>query len=77
MDRYQRRHHGPVGDVGESGQSTVEFAVVTAAFMAVVAGLAALWHAASDGTFSVHALMAASHSVDLTLPGGIADILLY
>ena len=61
----------------ESGQSTVEFAIVTAAFAAVVTALAALWHVAGDGTLVQHALASASHHVQEAMPTYLFDVLLY
>lgn len=63
--------------MNEEGQSTVEFALVTFAFVALCAGIASLWHGLSGDTLSAHGLMAASHHVILTLPGGLADLFLY
>lgn len=61
----------------ERGQSTVEFVVVTAAFLAVIVACGALWRSFDSGLFVEHALASASHHVQLTMPGGIADIFLY
>lgn len=61
----------------EKGQSTVEFAVVTVAFLAVTAALSALWHALADGVFVEHALAVASHHIQAVAPTTIADIFLY
>lgn len=61
----------------ESGQGTVEFALVTAAFMAVVVALGLLWRAFEGGLFVQHALLSASHHVQLASPGCIADVFLY
>lgn len=47
--------------MGERGQGTVEFAVVTAAFMAIVVAFGALWGALGSGLFVDHALASASH----------------
>ncbi len=61
----------------ESGQSTVEFAVVTAAFLVVVVGLGALWRLASGGALVEHALATATHCVERASPQAMADVLLY
>lgn len=61
----------------DKGQATVEFALVMFAFMGLCAGIASLWHGLSGGMFGAHILMAASHHVILTLPGGLADVFLY
>ena len=79
MDRYQRWHYGSVASqrLNDDGQATVEFALITVAFLALCAGIASLWRGVSGGAFSTHVLMAASHHAQLTLPGGLADIFLY
>lgn len=61
----------------EAGQSTVEFAVVAAAFLAVVLGLGALWRVASGGLFVDHAVTCASHHVQGAIAQSAADVLLY
>ena len=62
---------------GEAGQSTVEFAVITAAFLALALGIGALWHGFSGGMFVEHALSSASHHVGGAAPQAAADMLLY
>ena len=63
--------------VGDSGQSTVEFAVVMAGFLAVTVALGALWRALSDGLLVEHALAVASHHIQAVAPVTIVDIFLY
>lgn len=46
-----------------SGQSTVEFALVTAALLCVVIGLSAFWRLAGQGVLVEHAVVSASHHV--------------
>ncbi len=65
------------GPCAQSGQSTVEFALVAAAFLAVVIGLGALWRFASGGALVEHALATASHCVEQASPQAMADVLLY
>ena len=62
---------------GEGGQSTVEFAVITAAFLALALGIGALWNGFSGGMFVEHALSSASHHVGGATPQAAADMLLY
>lgn len=58
----------------ESAQSTVEYAIVTVAFVAMVTGLALIWRAGLDGAFARIVEDAASHALsDL---GGL-DVSLY
>ena len=59
------------------GQATVEFALITVAFLSVVLGMGVLWRSVSAGTFVEHALSCASHCVTGSLPGALADVVLY
>lgn len=78
LERNRRRHQQLVGRLaGESGQSTVEFAVVTAGFLALSVALSALWHVLSDGVLVEHALAVASHHIQAVAPVTIVDIFLY
>ena len=65
------------GSFNERGQGTVEFALVTAAFLAAVIALGALWRGLEAGMFVDHALMSASHHIQMTMPGSVADVFLY
>ena len=53
-----------------AGQATVEF-------LSVVLGMGALWRSVSAGAFVEHALSCASHCVTGSLPGALADTVLY
>lgn len=59
------------------GQSTVEYAVVLAAFLALVIALGALWHLFEDGTVTLHALQSASHHLKDAATGAWGDVFLY
>ena len=61
----------------ERGQSTVEYAVVTAAFLALLLGLGLLWRSLSSGAFVDHAVLSASHHIQTSVLGGCVDVLLY
>ena len=58
----------------ESGQATVEYAIVLAALLAVVLGVAALWRFAESGGFVEAAAESASYATSV---GGMQDALLY
>ena len=60
----------------ERGQSTVEYAVVMAASLAVVVALGMLWNAVDGGMFVQHAVASASHNVQ-GMAGSIADVFCY
>ncbi len=57
----------------ESGQSTVEYALVLSACLGVIVGLGLLMSSIEDGVFVEHAVAAASHKVEVLL-GGTADV---
>lgn len=63
------------GVVGETrAQSTVEYAIVLVAMLAIIVGCAAVWRAGADGVFTKEAQEAASHT--FTADGAV-DISLY
>ena len=74
MERDLKRHQQLVAD--ESGQSTVEYAIVFTALLAVVAGAGALMGVLGDGLFVQHAVTSASHSVASSVMG-ITDALCF
>lgn len=60
----------------ERGQSTVEYAVIMAAMLCVIAALGMLGNAVDGGMFVQHAVAAASHNLQGML-GGVADVFSY
>ncbi len=62
---------------GLSGQSTVEYAIVLAAFLALVIGLGAMADLFQSGLVVEHALQSASHHLKDVATGAWADVLLY
>lgn len=60
-----------------NGQGTLEFALVTAAFLSIVIVLASLWQAIEGGLFVEHALATASHHVHMVSTGVVGDVFLY
>lgn len=61
----------------DDGQATVEFAVVTAGFLAATVALGVMWHAIGDGLLVDHAAAVASHHLQAAAPATVADIFLY
>ena len=62
----------------ESGQATVEYAIVLVAFLSAVLGLGALWRASSDGRLLELAREACSHGFEGAPDvGAWQDILLF
>lgn len=77
-----RRRSRPVEVPGwareRRGQSTVEYALVLAAFLAAVLALGAVWRVAHEGGLQRLAEQAASHALGGSAPvGGIQDIVLF
>ena len=61
----------------ETGQSTVEYALISAAFLALIIGLGFLWRSVASGEFEDHAVLSASHHIQSSAVGGCVDVLLY
>lgn len=59
------------------GQSTVEFALVGIAFMAMAIAFGVLWRALESGLFVDHALLSASHHLVGVSIGVVGDVFLY
>lgn len=55
----------------------MEYALVTVAFLSMIVGLAALWRMLDAAALVEHALASASHHVQASAPGGVADVFLY
>lgn len=76
LRRWSVRRGTRRGD--EHGQSSVEFAILLAAFAAMLAGLAAVWHFSRDGRLVSIATQAASHSFGDSAPyGAVHDIIAF
>ena len=60
-----------------NGQSTVEFAIVAAALVAVTVALMAFWKLLANGQLVQHALAVASHHIQMVAPATISDLFLY
>lgn len=58
----------------ENGQSTVEFAIVTAAMLVIVITLGLFWNLGSDGILVDHAQSSASHHLEDAAAGIVGDI---
>lgn len=72
------RHQRPVGNhLRLRGQSSVEYAVVLAAFLALIIGLGAMANLFQEGTVVNHALQSASHHLKDVASGAWVEVLLY
>lgn len=58
----------------EEGQSTVEYAIVTAALLVVVLGLGLFWKLGEHGIFVDHAQSSASHHLEDAAAGIVGDV---
>lgn len=61
----------------ENGQGTVEFAVVTAAILAIFVSLGLLWNISDQGILVDHALRSASHHLKEAALGIVGDLFCY
>ena len=78
VERHRRWHQRIVSALAhETGQATVEFAIVATAFMAVTVALTVMWKAFGGGLLVEHALAVASHHIQAVAPVTIVDIFLY
>lgn len=58
----------------KSGQSTVEFAIVTSAILLIIVALGMFWNLGKDGIFVDHAQSSASHHLQDSAMGVIGDV---
>ena len=61
----------------ERGQASIEYALVLAAFLALLLALGILWRALESGLFVEHALASASHHISNVFMGVVGDVFLY
>lgn len=59
------------------GQSSVEYAVVLAGFLALLIALGLLHNSLREGLFVQHALLSASHHINAVHSGVLHDAFLY
>lgn len=59
------------------GQSTVEYLLILAAFVAAISALGLLWHAGRDGVLVGLATSSASHGLEQGTAAMLKDILAY
>jgi hypothetical protein len=60
-----------------SGQSTVEYALVSLVLLAIIIALAIIATRLSEGLFVEHAMASASHSFTENSSGFLGDVVLY
>ena len=78
LERHRRGNQRAVIHLGDQrGQSTVEFAVVTAGFLALLVGLGTFVNMLGDGVIIQHALASASHHLQDVPAPFIADVFRY
>lgn len=59
----------------ESGQATVEYAIVLTGVLALVLGLGVLHSFLQDGALVTHALQSSSHGIENVCAGSAKDVL--
>lgn len=59
------------------GQGSMEYALVTAAFLSMILALSALWHAWANKDLLQRSIDASSHTTAQGVIGDVQDILLY
>lgn len=62
--------------MGDEGQATLEFALITSAFIVILVALRFFGVAVESGLWVDHALMAATHHIQGSI-GWIVDIFIY
>lgn len=65
--------HRGMRDCGRKGQGTVEYALITAAFLAIALCLGVLWRFIADGGFASGVVDSLTHR----LTKGVADVVLF
>lgn len=60
---------------GSCGQSTLEYALVLIAFLAMASACGLIWHAAQDGALTRLAADAASHATGPSLISTLQDVM--
>ena len=76
MWRRRRCHEGPGGE--ESGQSSVEYALVLGAFLALVLALGLVWRVVGQGGLQRASERAASHAIEGDAAvDGMRDLVLF
>ena len=61
----------------DTGQSTVEFAIVLFALLLIIVALSLIWKSSSQGLFVEHSVSSASHNVENSSIGVITDVFCY
>lgn len=79
LERHRRRDQWAVTQIlrDEAGQSTIEFAIVTAAFVGILVALGLLHDVLTNGLVLDHVLASASHHLQDAPAPFIADIFKY
>ena len=77
MGKYRRKKKVERRVSSNAGQSTVEYAVIFAGFLALIIGLGAVWRLFETGLVLEHALQSASHHLQQVAEGAWLDVFLY
>lgn len=77
MGKFRSKTKDAIKASSNAGQSTVEYAVIFAGFLALVVGLGAVWRLFETGLVLEHALQSASHHLQQVAEGAWLDVFLY
>lgn len=77
MGKFRSKTKDAIKASSNAGQSTVEYAVIFAGFLALVIGLGAVWRLFETGLVLEHALQSASHHLQQVVEGAWLDVFLY
>lgn len=74
LGRHCDEYANPLRQLDDSGQSTVEYAIVVGGLITLIVGLGALWQGFDGSLFAVHITASASHNISLAPAPFMADI---
>lgn len=60
--------------INKNGQSSLEFAVITAAMLLIILTIGMLWKLSDQGIFVEHAIHSASHHISDAAAGIVGDL---
>ena len=77
MGKFRSKTKDAIKASSNAGQSTVEYAVIFAGFLALIIELGTVWRLFETGLVLEHALQSASHHLQQVAEGAWLDVFLY
>ena len=77
MGKFRSKTKDAIKASSNAGQSTVEYAVIFAGFLALIIGLGTVWRLFETGLVLEHALQSAAHHLQQVAEGAWLDVFLY